>query len=594
MEPTLVRDLEQFITAPPPDEHSFNALALRLFEHQYIANLPFQRVCRQRGRTPVTVGHWRDIPAVPIHAFKEFTLSATDPAMCQRVFKTSGTTQGAVRGQHFHPHLEIYDLSMRVNFQRHIMRQHSKMRIMVLFPDEKLMPHSSLAHYLELAIRYFGSPDSRHYIDAHGLCLDSWYSDLLQACQHQQPVLLLGASYSLLHACDALAARDQSVRLPPGSCIMDTGGFKGQSRELGADEFYATLQARLGVEPAACQNMYGMTELSSQFYDRARVPGRPSNTAHTGRVLAYSTHTAASSCPAAKWASSRTPTSAISIRHSASRLKTWVTRPKTALCCWGGHKAHRPKAAHWRWPNFYRRRNHEPVSCGSFAWARPPSARLDRPGPTHTRLRRYQRAPSEPRTNSQRDAHGTGASPNPYQGDAGIRHHRAHRCGHPQVARSRRCSAPATRSMAAPGLLTRSRVIAFANEPISQNFPGPRVAPFCGPRPAQPQSARQLPATGQRGCGLALGPDLLLHLWAGNVAGLSLWSLVCGLLVKAGNVGKLASTEPVVATIFVQLLIEIEPRWRQALALLWWQGGDTELQKRGLCPSPVHRRLRQR
>ena len=80
------------------------------------------------------------------------------------------------------------------------------------------------------------------------------------------------------------------------------------------------------------------------------------------------------------------------------------------------------------------------------------------------------------------------------------------------------------------------------------------------------------------GCGLALGPDLLLHLWAGNVAGLSLWSLVCGLLVKAGNVGKLASTEPVVATIFVQLLIEIEPRWRQALALLWWQGGDTELQ----------------
>ena len=270
MEPTLVRDLEQFITAPPPDEHSFNALALRLFEHQYIANLPFQRVCRQRGRTPVTVGHWRDIPAVPIHAFKEFTLSATDPAMCQRVFKTSGTTQGAVRGQHFHPHLEIYDLSMRVNFQRHIMRQHSKMRIMVLFPDEKLMPHSSLAHYLELAIRYFGSPDSRHYIDAHGLCLDSWYSDLLQACQHQQPVLLLGASYSLLHACDALAARDQSVRLPPGSCIMDTGGFKGQSRELGADEFYATLQARLGVEPAACQNMYGMTELSSQFYDRGQ------------------------------------------------------------------------------------------------------------------------------------------------------------------------------------------------------------------------------------------------------------------------------------------------------------------------------------
>ena len=77
------------------------------------------------------------------------------------------------------------------------------------------------------------------------------------------------------------------------------------------------------------------------------------------------------------------------------------------------------------------------------------------------------------------------------------------------------------------------------------------------------------------GSGMALGPNLLLHLWAGNVPALSLWSLVCGLLVKAGNVGKLASAEPIFATVFVQVLIDIEPRWRDALALLWWEGGDT-------------------
>ena len=43
------------------------------------------------------------------------------------------------------------------------------------------------------------------------------------------------------------------------------------------------------------------------------------------------------------------------------------------------------------------------------------------------------------------------------------------------------------------------------------------------------------------------GPELLLHVWAGNVPALSLWSLICGLLVKAGSIGKLASAEPLTA-----------------------------------------------
>lgn len=76
------------------------------------------------------------------------------------------------------------------------------------------------------------------------------------------------------------------------------------------------------------------------------------------------------------------------------------------------------------------------------------------------------------------------------------------------------------------------------------------------------------------GWGRALGPRQLVHLWAGNVPALSLWSWVCGLLAKAGNVGKLASAEPVFATVFAQVLTEVEPKWRDAMAVLWWPGGD--------------------
>ena len=64
------------------------------------------------------------------------------------------------------------------------------------------------------------------------------------------------------------------LKLPQGSRLLDTGGFKGQSREIDPDAFYAQLAATFGVSRDQCLNMYGMTELSTQFYDAGnlRVP----------------------------------------------------------------------------------------------------------------------------------------------------------------------------------------------------------------------------------------------------------------------------------------------------------------------------------
>ncbi len=72
----------------------------------------------------------------------------------------------------------------------------------------------------------------------------------------------------------------------------------------------------------------------------------------------------------------------------------------------------------------------------------------------------------------------------------------------------------------------------------------------------------------------ARGPDLLLHVWAGNVPALPLWSLVSGLLVKAGTVGKLASAEPLTAGWFAQAIAEADPDLGECLAITWWKGGE--------------------
>lgn len=77
------------------------------------------------------------------------------------------------------------------------------------------------------------------------------------------------------------------------------------------------------------------------------------------------------------------------------------------------------------------------------------------------------------------------------------------------------------------------------------------------------------------GVAKAFGPGILTHIWAGNVPGLPLWSLISGLLVKAGNIGKVPSAEPLFAGWFAQLLVEIEPELADCLAIVWWKGGET-------------------
>jgi phenylacetate-coenzyme A ligase PaaK-like adenylate-forming protein len=129
-----VTDLLGFIARDDAGEADFNALALRLFARQFQHNPAFQRFCQQRGRTPRTVRRWQDIPAVPINGFKDLTLSCVPTEGCERVFMTSGTTRGDVRGRHWHPDLQVYDLSMTRNFRQRFMAGRETMRMGILFP----------------------------------------------------------------------------------------------------------------------------------------------------------------------------------------------------------------------------------------------------------------------------------------------------------------------------------------------------------------------------------------------------------------------------------------------------------------------------
>ena len=270
----LVERLLGFIAQDSSSEAEFDALAVELFALQFTHDASYRGFCQRRGLAPRRITHWREVPPVPIAAFKTATLSCVAPEACERVFVTSGTTGGEIKGRNHHPTIAVWDLSMRRNFERRVVRGAPAMTMVSLFPDEAELPHSSLARYLSLAARTFGTPGSRSFVSTAGLDGDGLCQVLDAAVARGEPVAILGASYSFVHLLDALAERHKRYRLPQGSRLLDTGGYKGQARELALDAFYDALAETFGVAREHCINMYGMTELSSQFYDdgNARVP----------------------------------------------------------------------------------------------------------------------------------------------------------------------------------------------------------------------------------------------------------------------------------------------------------------------------------
>jgi hypothetical protein len=115
--------------------------------------------------------------------------------------------------------------------------------------------------------------------DAWLLDFDAAETALGEASAADRPVVLFGTAFSFVHLLDHLLSRRLRFQLPPGSCALETGGYKGRSRSLPKEELHALMEERLGVPRSKIVCEYGMSELSSQAYDspwsgnrRFRVP----------------------------------------------------------------------------------------------------------------------------------------------------------------------------------------------------------------------------------------------------------------------------------------------------------------------------------
>lgn len=254
----------------PRDDARFEALALDLFRYQHAHDAPYRKLCHALGRSPDDVKTWRDIPPVPTGAFKEARLATFPASATVRVFRTSGSTTQARGALHLDT-LAVYDASLLATFGAYIAPEAlrgERLRFAVLAPSAEDAPDSSLSYMFDRAVRAFGTPESRFHAGAGGWRPERVMDDLAGA---RGPVAVVGTAFAFVHLIDAGAR----LELPEGSRAMETGGFKGRSRELERDALHAEISRALGVPPERIVNQYGMCELGSQFYEPTLVTGRP-------------------------------------------------------------------------------------------------------------------------------------------------------------------------------------------------------------------------------------------------------------------------------------------------------------------------------
>ncbi len=266
----------------PHSDAPFNSLALELFALHFEHNAACRKFSEARGVTPRLVSHWSQIPAVPAAAFKELDLTCLPPARRARVFHSSGTTKHRP-GRHFHNEesLGVYEASLWSWFKPHVLSDlrstAADWEPALLVPPPEQAPHSSLVHMFETVRREVGAPPtaflgSMANDGSWSVNLEAAHRLLQDACHEARPLVLLGAAFSFVHLLDYLAGHGARLQLPAGSRVMETGGYKGRSRSLPKAELHRLITERLGIPSSRIVCEYGMSELSSQAYDRLVGP----------------------------------------------------------------------------------------------------------------------------------------------------------------------------------------------------------------------------------------------------------------------------------------------------------------------------------
>lgn len=252
----------------------FDDVALAIAAHQHAQVPPVRRLFDRDGVTPAALPDADAIPAVPTEAFRHRRIAAHRREDDARLFMTSGTTAGREqRGRHPVRDVATYTQGAIAWGRRMLFPDTDELAVIGLLSSEAQAASSSLTFMVARFAEVMHGPVSYHWdgerLDVAGVC------EAVRSLSG--PALVAGTSFAFVHLEDALGG--ERLALPSGSRVMQTGGFKGRSRSVDADELRRAIAARFALPEAMVVAEYGMTELSSQLYQgtlrQAVVEGGP-------------------------------------------------------------------------------------------------------------------------------------------------------------------------------------------------------------------------------------------------------------------------------------------------------------------------------
>ena len=137
----------------------------------------------------------------------------------------------------------------------------------MLVPDPRERPHSSLGYMMQTVAAKRGDGREGWYLHGDALDIEGFLADADGAIVDGVEVCIATTAFALVALLDELEKRGRRFAFLPGSRIMETGGFKGRTRIVGRDQLYDAATEWLGIPLEMIVAEYGMTELSSQYYD---------------------------------------------------------------------------------------------------------------------------------------------------------------------------------------------------------------------------------------------------------------------------------------------------------------------------------------
>ena len=234
-------------------EADFKATALEVFKFQFEHNAVYRSFCDLLYKHPSDVTSLEQIPFLPIEFFKTHTIISTNKPT-EATFTSSGTT-GSIVSKHHVVDLDVYKQSFRTGFES-FYGTIENYTVLALLPSYLEREGSSLVYMANDMILQSKQPESGFYLHD----LEALKNTLTSLEAKGQKTLLIGVSYALLDLIEAYSFELKHT------IVMETGGMKGQRKELVKSELHALLKQGFGVD--TIHSEYGMTELLSQAYSK--------------------------------------------------------------------------------------------------------------------------------------------------------------------------------------------------------------------------------------------------------------------------------------------------------------------------------------